>query len=63
MILMIGLFDPSLHSNPRNLHIKAFVLPLLTFFGLSLSIRLVEGKGDEFKAQGGEFFYAQYFFG
>ena len=32
MILIIRLFYPSLHSNLRNPHIKAFISSLLTFF-------------------------------
>ena len=32
MFLMIGLFYPSLHSNPRNPPIKAFIFSLLAFF-------------------------------
>ena len=36
---MIGLFYPSLHSNPRNPPIKAFIFSLLTFFGSLLLLR------------------------
>ena len=32
MILIIGLFYPSLHSNPKNPPIKAFIFSLLAFF-------------------------------
>ena len=46
MILIILFFYPSLHSNPRNPPVKAFILSLFTFFS-SLSIRLPEGKGEE----------------
>ena len=59
MILIIGLFYPSLHSNPKNPPIKAFIFSLLAFFWLSLSIRLLEEKGEEAKAQGRAFFDAQ----
>ena len=37
MIVMIGLFYPSLHSNSRNPPIKAFLFSLLTFFGSLLA--------------------------
>ena len=37
MILIIGLFYPSLHSNPRNPPIKAFMFSLLIDFSLILS--------------------------
>ena len=59
MNLMIGLFYPSLNPNPRNPPIKAFVFSLLMFW-LSPSIRLPKGKVEEVKAQGREFFDAQY---
>ena len=49
------LFYPSLHSNPRNPPIKAFLFSLLMIFS-SLSIRLSKGKEEEVKAQGGSFF-------
>ena len=59
MILMIGLFYLYLHSNPRNPPIKAFIFSLLMFYWISLSIRLLEVKGEEVKAQGGALFDAQ----
>ena len=59
MILIIRLCYPSLHSNPKNLPTKAFIFSLVVFFLLSLRIRLLEGKGEEVKAQGGEFLDAQ----
>ena len=34
---MIGLFYPSLHLNPRNPRIKAFIFSLLMFFGSLLA--------------------------
>ena len=34
---MIGLFYPSLHSNPRNPPIKVFICSLITFFGSLLA--------------------------
>ena len=37
MILIIGLFYPSLHSNPKNPFIKAFIFSLLAFFGSLLA--------------------------
>ena len=37
-VLMIELFDPSLHSNPRNPLIKAFIFSLVTFFGSLLAL-------------------------
>ena len=36
MILIIELFYPSLHSNPKNPPIKAFIFSLLAFFGSPL---------------------------
>ena len=59
MILIIRLFYPSLHSNPKNPPTKAFIFSLVLFFWLSLSIRLQEGTGEEVMAQGGELFDAQ----
>ena len=53
MILIIGLFYLSLHSNPRNPPIKAFIFSLLMFFGF---LRLPEGKGEKVKAQSEVFF-------
>ena len=38
MILMIGLIYPSLHSNPRNSPIKAFIFSLFKIFGSLLLI-------------------------
>ena len=38
MILIIGLFYPSLHSNPKNLPIKAFIFSILTIFGSLLAL-------------------------
>ena len=37
MILIIGIFYPSLHSNPKNPLIKAFIFSLLAFFGSLLA--------------------------
>ena len=63
MILIIGLFYPSLHLNPKNPPIKVFIFSLLAFFWLSLNIRLPKGKGEEVKAQGGALFDAQSYSG
>ena len=38
IILIIRLFYPSLHSNPRKPCIKAFIFSLLTFFGSLLAL-------------------------
>ena len=44
MILIIRFFYLSLHSNPRNLPIKAFIFSLLTFFGSLLASGYQEGE-------------------
>ena len=55
---MIGIFYLALHSNPMNPPIKP-LFSLSYILWVSLSIKLLEGKREEVKAQKGVLFDAR----